>query len=78
MTQLRSFVGVFNVYLHFIKDFSQMAAPLNRWLRKDVKPTCSDPPNEQLQAFQAPKQDLVEPSVLELTVGNRPFRLYTD
>lgn len=62
----------------FILGFSQMAEPLNRRLRKDVKPTWREPRDEQLQAFEALKISLVEPHVVVLPVANRPFLLDKD
>lgn len=38
LTQRRSVLGACNVYPRFIKGFSHMAEPLNRCLRKDVRP----------------------------------------
>lgn len=73
-----SFLGTCNVYHRFIRGFRQMAETLNLWLRKDVKPTWSDPPKEQFHAFQALKQTLLEPPVLALPVSNKNFLLDTD
>lgn len=80
ITQLRSFLGVCNVYRHFIKSFSQMSEPLNRSLCKDVKPTWLDPPEKQLPAYQSLNKALIEPppSVLSLPVANRSFLLDKD
>lgn len=72
ITQLCYFLGECNVYRHFIKDFSAMAQPLNRGLRKDVKSTWHEPPDEQRHASEDIKLSLVVPPVLELPMTTDP------
>lgn len=55
-----------------------MAKPINRWLRKDVKPSWLDPHDKQLQAFNTLKHELVKPPVLAVPVTNRPILLEMD
>lgn len=47
-TKLRSFLGMCNVFWHFIKDFSNLAESLHCWIPKYVKPTWDSPPKSQL------------------------------
>lgn len=55
-----------------------MAKHLNRWFRKEDKPTWLDRPNEQLQKFQVLKKGLIEPPALALPVENSIFLLETE
>ena len=37
MTEIKSFLGLVGYYRRFIKDFSLIAAPMTKLMRKDVK-----------------------------------------
>lgn len=77
MTQIPSFPDFCNVYPRFIKGFNQKTETLNRWLRKDVRPTLQDLSDEK-KSFWALKYSFIEPTVLELHLENRTFLLDTD
>lgn len=63
-TELRSFLGLCNVYRRFIRDFAHISAPLNALLRKD-KPAKLDPFSEdQVNAFKSLVKAVTEPPVL--------------
>ena len=59
--QLRSAMGLFNFYRRFVQGFSQIAAPLNALLRKDVKFEWSTRCDK---AFEQLKNNLVQAPLL--------------
>ena len=72
---VRSFLGMANYYRRFIKDFSQVAAPLNALLRKDVKfrwtQGCQN-------AFDALKSKLISAPILSYPDPTKRFILTCD
>lgn len=75
VSQLRSALGLFSYYRRFIKDFSRIAAPLNKLLRKDELYDWKD---KQQKAFDALKQRLMTAPILVYPNFEKPFVLYTD
>jgi hypothetical protein len=74
-TELWAFLGSANYYRRFIRDFSRIAAPLNRLLQDDVAWDW----NEACEtAFEALKQKLLEAPILRRPDYKRPFELHTD
>ena len=53
--EIRSFLGLAGYYKRFIEDFSQLAMPMTRLTRKDVKHEWNDPCE---RAFQELKKGL--------------------
>ena len=75
VTEVRSFLGLCNYYRRFVRDFAQIASPLNRLTRKSV-PFVWD---ESCQgAFQEMKNRLCSPPILAYPDFSQPFHLYTD
>ena len=72
---LQSYLGLCNYYRRFVQDFSHIAAPLTKLLRKDTKFQWS---NEAQTAFEELKQKLTSDPVLVFPDFNREFILYTD
>lgn len=72
---VRGFLGLCNFYRRYIKNFSHIAAPLNRLLKQNTRlkwtPECND-------AFNTLKDKLTSSPVLAFPDLNRPFRLATD
>ena len=75
MKQLRSFFGLMSYYRRFVPNFSHIAAPLHKLLKKDVAYEWS---GVHEQAFQTLKGKLVSPPVLKYPDFNRSFILTTD
>ena len=67
ITEVRSFLGIAGYYWRFVKDFSKIASPLTRLLRKDHKFEWID---ECEASFQELKQRLVTAPILIIPKGN--------
>ena len=87
--QMRSAVGLFGYYRRFCKNFSQVANPLTKTLRKSSKRMTytTDPvtrrrkanwTGEQLEAFEKLRTMLVEGAVLAHPDWGIPFTVHTD
>jgi hypothetical protein len=73
--QVRRFLGMASWYRRFIPDFSRIAAPLNRLLRKGVRWEWT---TEQDAAFDTLKDSLSAAPVLACPNFGKPFVLQTD
>ena len=69
-TQLRSFLGLANVYRRFVRRYTEIAHPLNQFLRKEV-PDEFELDEPALEAFETLKKTLISPEVLSLPVRGR-------
>jgi hypothetical protein len=77
-TQLRSFLGLCNVYRRFVPGFSKISGPLNALLRKGESPNFGMLNEEQLQSFNYLREKLLHPPVLALPKRDGKFNLDTD
>ena len=75
LKQLRSFLGLCGYYRKFVKDYSYIAGPLNKLLRKDQPFQWTE---ECQRSFQGLKEALMSPPVLGLPNDVDPFILDTD
>ena len=75
LTSLQSALGLFLYYRRFIKNFSKIAKPMNKLLKKEI-PFIQI--NEQEKAFKILKQKLIEASILQYLNFEKPFILFTD
>src|SRR5277367_5168266 len=73
--QVRSFLGFGNFYRKFIKNFSNLAQPLNELLKKDKRFKWN---TNQQQAFDILKQRFTEEPVLMMPDHTRPFQIEVD
>lgn len=71
------FIGMCNVYRHFVKDFASLSSPLTRMLRKD-EPDTFKLDEKQTLAFKTLKSALASPPVLALPQTDLPYVLDTD
>ena len=76
-TELRSFLGLCNVYRRFIKDFSTTAHPLNELLKKG-SPDKFELNDAQLAAFRTFINAVCSPPVLALPKPDLPYSVDTD
>ena len=75
VSQLRSALELFSYYRRFIKDFSRIATPLNKLLRKDEPYDWKD---KQQRAFDSLKERLITAPILIYPDFEKSFTLYTD
>ncbi|CAN8065809.1 unnamed protein product [Agarophyton chilense] len=77
-TELRSFLGLANVYRRFIPHFADKAAPLNALLRKGQPPKLDPFTPVQTESFNSLKDSVVSAPILSLPKPERPFIKDTD
>ena len=77
-TELRSFLGLCNVYRRFVKDFAKIAAPLNDKLRKGEPARFHTLNQAESDAFAELKERLTSPPVLALPRRDGHLTLDTD
>nr|GEV47409.1 DNA-directed DNA polymerase [Tanacetum cinerariifolium] len=72
---IRSFLGHAGFYRHIIKDFSKIARPMTRLLKKDTPFIFS---KECVEAFQTLKRKLTKAPILIASDWDMPFELMCD
>ena len=72
---VRAFLGLAQFYRRYIKSFAQIALPLNKLLRKDVKFEWN---SDCDQAFKTLKKALITAPVLAFAQFDKPFILAVD
>ncbi|GBG62819.1 hypothetical protein CBR_g32402 [Chara braunii] len=75
LTELRSFLGLANYYRKFVRNFSTIAAPLRRLLRKE---TIWKWDKDYTSAMKKLKQALIEYPVLKVADPSLPLIVTTD
>ncbi|GKV11419.1 hypothetical protein SLEP1_g22680 [Rubroshorea leprosula] len=75
VAEIRSFLGLASYYHRFVEDFSRIALPMTRLIRKDIKfewtPECE-------KSFLTLKEKLVTAPVLALPINGERFTIYSD
>lgn len=74
--QIKSFLGVTGFYRKFIKDYSKIAYPMVKYLKKNLKPNTRDP--NYIVAFEKLKDIITNPPILRYPNFNKRFKLITD
>ena len=77
-TELRSFLGLCNVYRRFVPNFARAAAPLNDLLKKGQAFELPPLDEKQRKAFDSLKQALIEPTILRLPQSDLEYSVDTD
>jgi len=77
-TQLKSFLGMCNVYRRFIKDFAQRAKPLNALTKTEIPPDLPPPTDAAITAFEDLRNALLCPPVLAFPKANRKLVVVVD
>ena len=62
--EVRSFLGLFNVYRKFVKDFTTISTPLNKKLNKGQPKQWDSLTDAEMKAFQTLKEKLVNVAAL--------------
>ena len=75
LTSLRAALGLFSYYRKFIKDFPKIARPLNSLLKKGTPFIWT---NDQQQAFDYLKNQLIQAPILQYPDFDKEFIVYTD
>jgi hypothetical protein len=75
LTQLRGFIALASYYRKFVKNFSAIAEPLNRLLKKSIPYVWTV---DQQSAFEKLKPCLTTPPILAYPKFKKPFIVYTD
>ena len=65
-TQLRSFLGMCNVYRRFAQDYAKVSAPLNRLVSPKLPKTLAPPTEREREAFDRLRELLCNPPVLAI------------
>jgi len=77
-TQVRSFIGMCNVFRRFLPNFSRVATPLTDIMGSTGPVTVAPPTPEQLFAFEELKRRLTQPPVLALALASLQYVLDVD
>jgi len=77
-TQLRSFLGMCNVYRRFVVNYARIEAPLNQLTTKAVGDTLLSFTETQVAAFTRLRDALLQPPVLALPRRVAPFTIDVD
>ena len=77
-TELRSFLGLCNVYKRLILNFARVAAPLNSLFRKGYTKVIPLATTEQVTAFESLGGALISAPILHLPDFDNPFSVDTD
>jgi hypothetical protein len=76
-TELRSFLGMCNVYRRFVERFAKIAAPLTDLLKKG-QPETFELNTEQQKSFHVLRDALIEPPILTLPKEGKSYTLDVD
>lgn len=74
--EIKQFLGLLGYYRKFIKDYSKLAQPMTKYLKKDKKLNLNDP--QYVQAFEKCKKILTTDPILIYPDFKKPFVLTTD
>lgn len=66
VTELRSFLGLSNVFRHLVLILAGISSPLSKWLRKTRDKELRPLNNEELKVFETLKEKLILSAVLAL------------
>lgn len=76
--ELRSFLGLCNVYRRFVPGYTNISAPLNKLLKADSPDTIADLDEDQETAFRRLIDAVTSPPVLALPKNGLPYSVDTD
>ncbi|GBP06327.1 Retrovirus-related Pol polyprotein from transposon 17.6 [Eumeta japonica] len=74
--QIKQFLGLTGYYRKFIKDYSMIAKPMTRYLKKDIKMNINDP--QYIESFNTLRTLLTHDPILAYPNFSKKFTLTTD
>ena len=77
LTELRSFLGLANYYLQFVKNYAEIASPLTELLKKTPDEKFAWNSSAQ-NSFEILKQKLISAPTLIIPDPNQPFIIHSD
>ena len=77
-TQVRSFVGMCNVYQRFVKHFAKIVQPLNELVKKGTPKDLTAPMEQRIDAFHTLKEALLNSPILCLPQPGKPYTVDVD
>jgi len=77
-TQLKSLLGICDVYRRFVKDFAKRAKPLNALTRAEIPLDLRPPTDVTIAAFEDLRSALLCPPILPLPTANRKLVVDVD
>jgi len=77
-TQLRSFLGMYNVYRRFTADFAKVAKPLNKLVSSSLPKNLCPPTMEEHAAFDRLREQLCNPPIVALPRGQGKYIIDVD
>ena len=78
VSELRSFLGLCNVYRRFVEAFARKAAPLTKKLQKDQPFDFGELTLEETEAYEQLRDSMISPPVLALPKAGKTYVLDTD
>jgi hypothetical protein len=78
ITELRSFLGMCNVFTRFVPSFSKIAGPLTNMLKNGAAEVFEELTLEQQDAFGRLRESLIDPTILVLPREDAPYTLDVD
>jgi hypothetical protein len=78
ITELRSFLGMCNVYTSFFPSFSKIAGTLTNMLKNGAAEVFEELTLEQQDAFGRLRESLIDPTILVLPREDAPYTLDVD
>lgn len=74
--QIKQFLGLTGYYRKFIRDYSKIAKPMTKFLKKDAKVDVSD--REYIDSFETLKRLLISEPILKYPDFDKTFTVSTD
>ena len=77
-TQIRSYIGMCDVYRRFLKDFAKIASPLTQLLKRGCTSDIPHPGQEEMRSLETLKNAPLNPPILQIPNPERPYTVDVD